>query len=137
MAFLNKIDYKDAIRESLLDDITEIDDEIIDMCEARAIGFIESYLNNRYDTVNIFNKTGNDRNPFILGITKDVTIFYMHRLNNWRKIPAARIEAYAEAKEWLQKVNGLQVNPRDLPLMEDGSKNYILYGSNPKRNNHI
>jgi hypothetical protein len=48
-----------------------------------------------------------------------------------------RKEAYDEAKDWLMGVNKQEINPTGLPVPAEGVKDYLLYGSNPKRNNHI
>ena len=137
MAFINKDDYADVINENILDDITEVDDDKIDSCEARAIRFMKGYLNNRYDVDQIFAKTGSDRNEEILGYAKDITLYYLHRLVNWRKVPSDRAKAYEEAKMWLMDVNKLQVNPPNLPVLAGGEKDFVLFGSNPKRQNYI
>jgi phage gp36-like protein len=137
MPFIDKDDYKDVINASILDDITEVDNNKIDSCEARAISFMKGYLGNRYDVNTIFNQTGSARNAEILGYAKDITLYYLHRLVNWRQVPSARSEAYKQAVDWLDKVNNMQINPVGLPVLSDGQKDYILYGSNPKRSNHI
>ncbi|WP_317899435.1 phage protein Gp36 family protein [Aurantibacillus circumpalustris] len=137
MAFIDKIDYETIIADNILDDITEIDDAKIDVAETRAIEFMSGFLNNRYDVENIFNKTGAERNPVILGYAMDITIYYLHRLVNWRNAPATRVNAYTEAKEWLVKVSELQINPPNLPFLPEGEKDYIQFGGNDKRTNHI
>lgn len=137
MAFIDKADYADVINSNVLDDITEVSNDKIDSCEARAIGFMSGYLNNRFDVATIFAQTGTNRNAEILGYAKDITLYYLHRLVNWRQVPAARVDAYKQAVEWLEKVNVGTINPPSLPVLPNGQKDYILFGSNPKRNNHI
>jgi phage gp36-like protein len=138
MAFIIKEDYESVINENVLDDITEIDDDKLEACQKRAIAFIDGYLNNRYDTNAIFSKTGAERNAVILGLAIDITLYYLHRIVNWRNAPAARVNAYNEAKDWLEKVNALQINPSGLPVVAgDTDRDYIQTGSNPKRSNHI
>lgn len=138
MGFIVKDDYASVISENLLDDITEIDDDKIIACEKRAIEFMAGYLNSRYDVLAIFSKTGNQRNPVVLNMAMDITVYYLHRLVNWRNCPAARVNAYMEAKDWLEKVRDLKINPRELPVVEnDTSRDYIQFGSQNKRSNHI
>lgn len=137
MDFIEKEDYADVINESLLDDITEVDDEKLDACEARAIRFMKGYLASRYDADAIFAKSGSERNEEILGYAKDITLYYLHRLVNWRRVPAQRAEAYKEAKEWLEGVSCLRINPPNLPVITGTDKDYVLSFSNPKRTNHI
>jgi hypothetical protein len=137
MAFINKEDYATIINDNILDEVTEIDDDKIDACEVQAIEFMAGFLNSRYDVDAIFNKTGSERNPIILRYAMAITIFYLHRIQNFSKTPSWRVDDYNEAKVWLEKVSELRINPRELPLLPDGSKDYVQYGSNPQRNNHI
>lgn len=137
MAFILKEDYADVINENILDDITEVDDEKLDACEARAIRYMKGYLSSRYDADAIFSKTGTERNEEILGFAKDITLYFLHRLVNWRRVPSIRAEAFKEAKEWLEGVSCLRINPPNLPLISGDSKDYVLSFSNPKRSNHI
>lgn len=137
MAFIDKADYADVINSNILDNITEVDNSKIDTCEARAIDFMSGYLNTRYDVANIFNKTGDARNATILGFAKDITLYYLHRLINPKKVPSNRVEAYKEAKMWLEGVASQEINPPNLPVPVSGEKDYILYGSNTPRQNHI
>ncbi len=136
MAFIEKSDYADVIRENILDDITEVNDNIITSCQKRAISFLKGYLNSRYDVNAIFSKTGDDRSSEVLGYAKDITVYYLHRQVNARKIPIERSEAYKEALDWLRGVLAGEINP-DLPKTSGESKDFIQFGSNPKRSNHI
>ena len=137
MAFIDKTDYADVINQNILDDITEVDDTKIDTAEGRAIAFMKSYLNNRYDAENIFNKTGSNRDDVILGFAKDITLYYLHRIINPRKVPSNRAEAYKEAKEWLMGVSDCTINPVGLPVIAGGQKDYVHFGGNTKRDNQF
>ena len=137
MAFIDKIDYAAVIRTNILDDITEVDDTKIDACEERAIERVKGYLNNRYDVVTIFAQTGAARHPLVLMYTMDITLYYLHRLINYRKVPMHRAEAYKEAMDWLEKVSEQKINPPNLPFLTTDDKDYIRWGSNTKRNNQI
>jgi hypothetical protein len=137
MAFVEKDDFNGHIRENILDDLTNVDDDIILKQSNRAINFMSGFLNNRYDVENIFNKTGNDRDTVVLGYCIDITIYYMHRLMNYRKVPRDRADAYNEAKQWLEDVSALKINPVGLPFLTNNTKTYVQWGSNPKRVNHI
>lgn len=135
--FIQKEDYEAIIRDNRLDAVISMEDNKLDKAELRAIEFMRSYLSSRFDTEEIFNKTGTDRNPVIVGFCVDISLYYLHRLINPRKIPEHRKEAYDDAKEWLQSVSKGMVNPVGLPVPEEGEKDYILFGSNPKRQNHL
>lgn len=137
MSFITKDDYAGHIRDNVLDDITEVDDDKIEQQQDRAVQFMIGYLNNRYDTINIFNKVGTARDVVIVAYAVDITIYYLHRLMNYRKVPGDRAKAYTEAKEWLENVSACKINPPNLPLLTTGEKDYVLWGSNIKRENHI
>ena len=137
MAFIDKADFEWAIKDNILDDITEADDTKIDSAIAEAISYMKGYLNNRYDVVNIFNKTGVARDETILNHGINIAIYNLHRLINPRKLPTFRSTLRNDAKEWLMDVSKGIINPPTLPFLPDGQKDYILYGSNPKRNNQI
>lgn len=135
--FIDKSDYSSHIREGRLDQVTLATDATLDAAEERAISFIKGYLNARYDVVEIFNKAGAARDATILGHCIDISLYYAHRLINPRKVPGMRAEAYKEAKEWLIGVQKQEINPVGLPVPDEGAKDYILHGSNPKRVQHI
>lgn len=135
MPFIEKADFDAAIRDNILDDITEADDTLIDKAIAESISYMKGYLNNRYDVVEIFNKTGNLRDETILNHGINIALYNLHRLINPRKMPAFRGELRSDAKEWLMDVNKGIINPPTLPVPVTGEKDYILFGSNEKRDN--
>lgn len=135
--FIDKADYAPFIQNGILDAITESDDPKLDIVEGQAIEEMKSALSSRYDVVNIFNKTAANRNPVILMYAIDITLYHLHSRINPRKIPELRKERYQSAKEWLDLVQKGERNPVDLPVLPDGEKDYVLYGSNQKRTNHI
>jgi phage gp36-like protein len=137
MAFLVKADFNTAIQENILDEIVEFDDTLIDVVIRSTVAFIQGYLNSRYDTAAIFAETGADRNPIILMYAIDIALHDLHARINPRKIPDHRKERYKAAKEWLMDVSEAVINPPDLPVPAEGEKDYIRFGSNTKRDNHI
>lgn len=136
MAFINKVDYGTAIENNILDDITESDDSLISVANNAAIEMMKGYLSSRFDVAAIFSKTGDDRNPVVLMYAIDIALYDLHRRINPRKVPVHRSERYKSAKEWLIDISSGIVNP-DLPVPQSGNKEYILFGSNTKRSNHI
>lgn len=137
MAFIDKADFDAAIKDNILDDITEADDALITKAINASISYMKGYLSNRYDVVEIFNKTGSLRDETILDHGVNIALYNLHRLINPRKMPAFRGELRNNAKDWLMDVNKGIVNPPNLPKPISGDKDYIRYGSNPKRSNHI
>lgn len=136
MAFIEKSDFGTAIKDNILDAITEADDTLIDKAVTAAIELMKGYLNNRYDVTAIFSVTGDDRNPVLLMYGIDIALYDLHRRINFRKVPEFRTERYKTAKEWFMDVSDQTINP-DLPVPETGDKDYIRFGSNTRRENHI
>lgn len=138
MAFIEKDDYGDAIKDNILDDLTEGVDAELDSAEAKAISLMSGYLNNRYDVAQIFAATGDNRNPVILMYAVDISIYLLHRKLSWRDLPTFRSDRYKEAKEWLEKISKLEINDPTLPVITATTdRNYVMANSNPKRINHI
>jgi phage gp36-like protein len=135
--FIQQQDFTSHIREHRLDQVTNLEDEHIDNAEARAIGFIKSHISNRYDCEAIFEATGNDRDPVIMGYTIDIALYYLWRLVAPRKVPTYVKEAYDDAKEWLLGVQAGEITPDGLPTTTNEIAGTIKWGSNPKRSNHI
>ena len=54
MKYLEKEDLVEVIQERLLDDSLQLDDEILDGLEQKAIAFAISYISGRYKTDEIF-----------------------------------------------------------------------------------
>lgn len=118
--FLTAEDYNYLIKEDILGRIISHDQTQRISAELWAQELIESYLREKYDVAQVFNKTGTQRNALIMGIMMDLIIHKLHsRLNV--EIPTARIQAYETAMEWLNKVakptqkGGISI---DLPLVE-------------------
>ncbi len=135
--FIDKQDYDANIRQGRLDQLTQFTDTLLDKAEKRAIELMKSKLKSRFDIENIFNKTGNLRNPLVLGFTLDISVYYLWRLANPRKVPDYAKEAYDEAMQWLDSVQAGETIPDGLPIPTDGSKSLLNWGSNTKRTNHI
>lgn len=136
MAFIDKTDLLNYVRQNKLDDITDFDDTKLDAACEDMEEYVKGYLSARYDVAAIFAATGIARNPVIKMYMCDLVLYHLHKLINWRKIPEFRKERYQEAKEWLQDVQAGLINPPTLPLPTDGSLDYIIFGGNPKLGNN-
>ncbi|MEI6683441.1 MAG: phage protein Gp36 family protein [Bacteroidota bacterium] len=138
--FLTKADLKSAIYEYQLNEIVEVtaddtsNDDIILMAIGAAIEEMKSYLSpnmqdrykdgrSRYDVSAIFSATGSNRNPLILELCKNMTVWYLCRLCNVDIIQEKVKERYDRAIDWLEKISGTgksagapSINP-DLPKL--------------------
>lgn len=135
--FIAKADYGQAIRNSVLDDVTEANDEVLNTNEKRAIELATGYISERFDATAAFAATGDDRNAQLVGVIIDLALFYTHKLLNPRKIPALRKSSFTEAMEWLKDIRDGEIKP-DLPEKPaDEAVDLVLSGSNLRRENHI
>jgi len=112
-------DYKPAVHAEILDAIIRSDAPTLEMAEDRAIEEMQSYLASRYDVVNIFNKTGADRNQLIVMFAIDITLYHLYSAINRMRTPVERVERYKRAIQWLKDVADGIVNPVGLPLVLD------------------
>lgn len=136
--FITIEDYDASINAEILNAITRNDAAIIEVAEDRAIQEMEGYLVSRYDTNNIFNKTGTSRHKLILMFAIDIALYHLHSIHNPAKLPQLRQERYDRAIEWLRQVSKGMINPKGLALLTPSSDHgQFLYGSNNKRQNHF
>lgn len=135
MAFITQSDFDEAINNNILDDIVESDNTKVDRAITESINYMKGFLSARYDIAAIFAATGTNRDPTILTHGINIALYRLHRLINPRKIPQHRVDMYNDAKEWFTDVNKGIINPPDLPKPTTGEKDYILFGSNTKRDN--
>jgi len=137
--FLTKDDFVGSIKGNLLDQITEFDDDHIKRAIELAIEQMKGYLSARYDVDAIFDEDQDpeDRNPVIVAYCIDIALYHLYRLLPSHKVPDMRTDRYYEAKEWLEGVMECKINPPNLPVPDSGDKNYIKFGGNDKRDNHV
>jgi phage gp36-like protein len=135
MPFLTKDDFANVIRDNVLDDITSFEDGKIEVCVEEVVSLMAGYLSNRYDTAIIFGATGDDRHKTVMMYCKDIVLYNLHSMISPRKIPRLRYDRYANAMNWLEMVSKQEINPPDLPIPDDGSKSYVQFGGNSRRNN--
>lgn len=119
MAFLELADYYDQVTTQVLTEVTGGDDSLRTKAEAAAIDEMSSYLSARYDTVQIFNKTGNARNKLIAMYMVDIVLYHLHSRIAPHSVPELRTTRYKDAIKWHTDVAKEVINPVDLPLPED------------------
>jgi phage gp36-like protein len=136
MPFINKSDYFKQIKEEVFDQIIEDSNQIRLDAELAGQSEMESYLRDRFDVAQIFNKTGAARHPLILLYLIDIVLYHIHSRINPINIPDIRQVRYDNAIEWLKKVSKGEISP-DLPTKEDEEGNTATLwkmGSNKKFN---
>lgn len=102
-----------------------------------AVEFAKSKLLKAYDVATIFASTGEERNPLLLKIVKDIAIWELIGLANPSIDYPDKKFRYEQAVDWLTAVyKGM---PANLPLKaEDENKKAQSFSlhSNPKRSNY-
>lgn len=129
-------DYKTIIDDDLRNLIIDNDNDIQAAAELAAIAEMQSYLNNRFDVPNIFNKIGTDRNAILVVYLCDMVVYHIHARINPRNIPTLRQARYEQALRFLEWAANGKITP-GLPLKTDTEGNEtptIKYGSNKKFN---
>lgn len=135
--FIVSADYARFIRPEVLARLLDGNTALLDLVETDAISLMAGYLNTRFDTAAIFSATADDRNPIILKYAVDIALYNLYSRAMPDQVPELRRENMAEAERWLNRVCKGLVDPPDLPRPDGGEKDYIRWGSNPPRTNHL
>jgi hypothetical protein len=105
-----------------------------------AIAEAKGYLH-KYDLQKIFDAAGDDRDPLLLILVKDMSVWHYINIANPNVDFSVREKRYNDAIAWLKGVQKGDIVP-ELPLPEDENGNTedttgFRIGSNPKRSNYI
>lgn len=143
MAFLTPEELNTHLYAELVDEITRSDDSIAQMAIDAGVFEMKGYLTG-FDIPTIFSAMGDDRNPLVLTLAKDIAAWHLVCLANPNIDLDLREKRYNNAIAWLKGVQSGKIVP-DLPVVEppiDDEGNPIIqegkfrWGSNPKRQNH-
>lgn len=138
--FIQTSDYNASIHREIIETITRGDDEVVEICEDRAVDEMRSYLSGRYDCDAIFAARGEDRNTLILMMAIDITIYHIFSIHNPQKLSQVRVDRYNRAVEWLKAVAAGKISIADAPLLPEETlkKNApTLIKGNPKKDQHF
>lgn len=137
-AFINLTDYDASIHAEILDAVTRSDSSIVEICEDRAIEQMKGYLQARYDCDAIFSATGTDRNQLVLMMAIDISLYHILCAHNPQKLSPMRQDRYDRALEWLKKVSENKLTIAGAQQLQESEQVPTgLFGSNPKRTQHI
>lgn len=138
--FIQTSDYNASIHREIIETITRGDDEVVEICEDRAVDEMRSYLSGRYDCDAIFAARGVERNTLILMMAIDITIYHIFSIHNPQKLSQVRVDRYNRAVEWLKAVAAGKISIADAPLLPEETlkKNApTLIKGNPKKDQHF
>lgn len=139
MAFLTSDELKTHLYAENISVITRDDDTILTAAIDGAVQEAKGYLGG-YDVKAIFEAEGAERNTLLLIFIKDIAVWHFLNLCNAGTDLRLRQDRYERAVDWLKAVQKGNVTP-DLPKTKDESGNntggIIIFGSNPKKNQHF
>lgn len=136
MMYLVESDFESQIKLDILDKITQNNASIVYDAERKTIAEMDAYLRTRYDVVQVWNKSGEDRNALLVMYGVDIFLYHIHSRLNPRQIPDIRGIRYDAAIAFLKDV-AKSVLSLDLPYYtgEQEKQNVnFRYGSEKRRN---
>lgn len=130
--FLSELDYRTVCDEEELDVLTRSDTAIRQKAERAAMEEVASYLRPRYDVSQAFAAGGDERNPMLVQVTVNITLYYLVHWLPQLMASEGRQELYDNAIAWLTKVSKGGAMP-DLPTYtgkdgETDTSNPMRYG---------
>ena len=134
MIYINKDDLIEVIQERLLDDSLQLDDDILDGLEEKAIAFTISYISGRYKTDEIFTPPAVKRHPLLVQAISMIVVYRAVRRNAARKVPEDYTDIYKEAVKILENIQKGSQALDGLPEVtgEDGTSATLMYGNTTK-----
>jgi hypothetical protein len=133
--WITKAELKTHMNVDDIDVITEGDDTLVTAAVDGAVSEAKGYLN-AYDSDTIFATTGTSRNALLLIFVKDIAVWHLLKLSNYKAELEFRGKCYDRAISWLKSVQKGDVTP-DLPATTEDYRTKISYGSNEKREQHF
>lgn len=121
--FILESDYDATIHKEILDALLrhesdQSDEEIVEICEDRAIAEMRGYLDKFYDVDAIFAARGADRNQLVLMMAIDIAVYHIFCQHNPYKMSQIRKDRYDRAVEWLKAVAAGKVTIADAPRLD-------------------
>jgi phage gp36-like protein len=117
--FLSKEELGSTIYDYQVDQITEGNDDLVDMAIAAAVEEIGGYLSGSslYDVAAIMAATGGSRNALLLAFAKTIAKWHLVELCNADVIYEQAKERYDRAIAWLTKLSKGTVALSSLPVV--------------------
>jgi len=138
MKFILKSEIEVLIKSNLLNDLTQDNNLLLDELEELAKSEIDALIGHKYNTTELFSKTGTDRNPFIKNIVINIILYYLHNRLTPTSIPIIREQLYKDAIGYLMQVASGKITPpipqNEIPFSRSSES---LFGYSPKLNNDL
>lgn len=139
MSFLSTAELQTHLYAENINVISRDDNTILEAAIDGAVQEAKGYLGG-YDVKAIFQAEGAERNALLLIFVKDIAVWHFLNLCNAGTDLRLRQDRYERAVDWLKAVQKGNVTP-DLPKATDDTGaptgGIIIFGSNPKKNQHF
>lgn len=123
MSFLVQADFREVIKNDLLEQIIEDHTASLTESTETAIEEMASYLSSRYNVEQIFNKTGDDRHKLMVLFGIDIALYHLHARIDPIQVPDIRKDRYKNATDSLKMIASGEMNPVGLPPLFDEEGN--------------
>ena len=132
MAFVTRTDLNLDMHAEIIDNVTRQDSAKVDSDIETAIAEVDSYLNQKYDTTELWQQTGDNRNKLIKHLVIHVALWHICSLLD--EIPPSVVDNYEHAEKLLDKIANGKIGI-NLPLLtdEEGEDLFIKHGTTSKR----
>jgi phage gp36-like protein len=139
MKYITKTELLTLVKENILNDLTQENNNILDELELLAMSEVDAIIGSKYNMTEVFNRKGENRNPFIKNLVINVMLYYLHMRLTPNQIPVIRETLYKEAIGYLMQVAKGVISPpisrNELPFNPRSSES--LYGCGTKVNDSI
>ncbi|MCT4647579.1 MAG: DUF1320 domain-containing protein [Carboxylicivirga sp.] len=132
--FLEEADLGQSIYDEILQAISRQDPLFIEGHISDAIADVDSYINQKYDTSQLWLQSGEERNRSILKICRDMALYNIHSV--LEEVPVIRRERNDNALQLLRGIRDGKNYLAGVPLLseqEESTDNEITSGSNSRR----
>ena len=128
--FINIDDLKYNLYPEIILNVARNDTNAVNNAIQTAMSIIEAHLCNKYDTDLLFALTGDDRNPLLVNIAGNITLYIL--ANPLDNMPVGILDGYQQAIKILEKYNSgkMTIPGAPTPKNSDGSDNtFVKSGS--------
>jgi hypothetical protein len=135
MYFLIDDDFEISITPEILAKVTGGSLAIRRKAEAAAIAEVRKFMNVRFDADAELAKTDDQRDPDLIRIMVDITLYHLHKRINPGQVPELRRDAYNAAIDDLKMIANGKLLPdwKQPDGTNTGSKFDLKYGGVPRR----
>lgn len=136
MEFIEISELKIRKFSSLITDVSEEDNSILEELELMAIDEISSYLKGRYDVEYIFSRKGKDRSPLIRRLVIDFIICRLWERTNSNEMPDSLVRSCENNHKLLEDIVNGKVSPI-LPTIDESQGVIRFQGKSESKFNDI